>query len=257
MSTIVFRAPTDADMHCIKSWLQQEEDEFGHSFICNWNIIERSRERGEMLAFIKDLRPVAFLVDGRAGPDIISVHPEHRRQGLATAIMNVATDRARERGNSLIEVDCVTPESARLFRKLGYFGPELESEGAGYGSTKAWKRLARNLPLPVGDNIPVSIRLYPPIRGWKEDVSPYFEKLITGRIDRDGVIRLPHRVDFFVDDHGDSADDNVVEIMIDGELLFRDKVKRERAREIGLQRDAGYVWYIESVTRTQAIEAAE
>lgn len=253
MSTMTYRIPTDADMALIKSWLQKEEEDDGQSLIVHWDMLEDGRDKGETLAFIVDQFPVGFVLEGRCGPDIISVAPDYRNRGIGSDIMKVVESRYRERGTSVIEVRCASLDGAALARRAGYLG--LKNERAGLRVTMGFKVLDYPLDLPNGPGTDVILRLYPESRGWKDAVAPHFEHGMQARADKDGILRLPQRVALYVKP-GYHDCDCILEIEVEGKLIYRDKVKRQRALDLGVQIDTGYNYYIESLNPAAIRETA-
>jgi hypothetical protein len=64
--------------------------------------------------------------------------------------------------------------------------------------------------------------------------------------DRDGVIHLAERVIIYVPDLP-MGHDVSLEIVVNGERLFFDKAKRSEATALGVQRDAGYEFYVDRI----------
>jgi GNAT superfamily N-acetyltransferase len=74
------------------------------------------------------------VVDGQTHLGQLSVHPDHGRQGIGTALLDAVADWARERGDMGITLTTFrdVPFNAPLYRKRGYvdlpaseWGPEL------------------------------------------------------------------------------------------------------------------------------------
>ena len=54
--------PTQTDLTKIEEWLIDEEREFNEGFYCNWNIIEKSFNNGELITLNLKKEPIGFLV---------------------------------------------------------------------------------------------------------------------------------------------------------------------------------------------------
>lgn len=235
------RVATEADLREMKRWLKEEEDATGEGFHRNWDVIESCHRRGMLEVLRVDGAAVAFLCDAHKGPDIIEVHPNHRRRGYARALMEKAIQNARARGNSVIEIECAPPESATVWERLGFtIRCGVRRNGNGI---PGYMLLPRRIQLPDGPNVTVSVSFYPEARG-DTSVAPFWTFRGNGVRDDEGAILLPERLIFFDAETQDLGGCHV-RIEVDGMHPVITRLNSAGASQLGVEQGDDGVYFLE------------
>lgn len=212
------RTALEADLREVECWLNAECEATGEGFHCNWSIIEGCYQDSKLQVLRVDGSVVAFLCDALKGPDIIEVHPDHRRRGYGRALMNTAIQNAWVRGNSVIEIDCAPPESAAIWERLGFtIRHEVRRNGF---AIPGYMLLPRRFTLSGGPDIEVTVGFYPESRQWEELVKPFWVFSGMGVQIGQTTIQLPERLVFFDPEVQNLADCHV-RIEVGGKEVVR------------------------------------
>lgn len=189
-----------------------------------------------------DDETVAVLVDGTAGPNILSVRPDLRGQGLGGQFARWLFERALERDYSVLEIECEPRTSVPFWRKHGF---QPMSDGPD-GFRHAFKLLERRHALVDGPDVSVVVSLFPTERNWNPSTEPYWVRTERGR-GQNGRVQLPARVPLYQPGEPHLAD-CVVRVTVDQKGVYEDKLKRPEARERGINRDPGGSYYMDFVS---------
>ena len=234
----------EADLAAIDEWLRKERDETGDGFYCNWGIIVSSFEERELYVLRTDGYPVAFLSDQGTTHNIAEVHPEHRGKGYGKRLATHMIALSREHGLSVIEIDCAPSTSVPFWRRMG-FTPHLSRLGYG-GGIYAHKELPWDFEQGTNRRMPVEINFYPANKGYDPNAAPFRTYSEDAEVLQDGSLQLPRRAVCF-DPDITQLYDCFVEISLQGKQIYRDKVKRSEARDLGVMCDAGGIYHIERI----------
>jgi hypothetical protein len=238
MADTVIRLATDADMAEVERWLKQEDEkEVPGCFYCNWEVIERGHEQGQVyvLPDAKTNKPIGFLLNGRFRPDILAVKADRRGEGHGAVLAKFMIDLWRRKEDAcVIEIECAPWTSATFWQRMGF---------TLYREHRAYMLLPTQFDVPAGaPEVPVRITFFPEQVKYGTDIAPLM--VATPRAIRmaDGMIRLAERVFLFEDLYPGDHRDIVVAIDVDGREVYRDKAKYPEASDIGVQRhDHGWV----------------
>lgn len=228
------------DLQAIKQWLEQERQESGEGFSCNWGVIEKSFDD---LWVMNDEEIVGFLVKGPCGPDILEIHPGCRGRGNGRKLVEWVIDQYYMDGCSVIEVQCSPETSEPFWRKMGFV--IYDNRQSGMPRRCGYKLLERKFDMPQGETVPFRICFYPREADWDQSI-PAFAVYEGNGIAERGVISLPQRAVCYREGYG-SCMDYVVSIEVNGKMIFRDKVKRDEAKACGVYRGKDYVYYIDKI----------
>ncbi|MCJ2031270.1 GNAT family N-acetyltransferase [Methylobacterium sp. J-043] len=238
-----FRAATARDLAAIEAWLREEREQTGGGFFCNWNIIASLFDRQEM--FVVDVAgdPVAFLVNDGVAHIIAEVRPDQRGRGYGRVIAEAMTEQSKARGLSVIEIDCAPETSVSFWAKMG-FTVVRSRRGMG-GGVYAYREIPRPLVLGQGTRVSFAVRFYDE-EAHHYGREPFRAYQGEGEARGSRRVALPERAICF----GPETQyllDCYAEVEVDGQLLFRDKTKRQEAIALGVQCDDGGTPFIEMI----------
>ncbi|KQY66909.1 hypothetical protein ASD52_09695 [Ensifer sp. Root142] len=244
MQGIVTRKATAEDLADVKRWLERERRETGEGFFCNWGVIEAIYEEDMLDVLAIGSETVAFVADGRRGPDIVEVRPDLRGKGLGRRAAEHALQRAYDRGNAVVRIECAPHTSIPFWQTMG-FTMLVDPDGV-QRSAYAYKKLTRKFDMPSGEPISFAIRLYPEQREWNQGVEAIDELRGIG-IKVAQTVRLPERAIFF-NPQGDSQSRNVISVSVSGTSVFEGQVRQFEAQNLGVQRDQADNYYMDTIT---------
>lgn len=239
------RKATDADLLEILRWLSDEDARGVEGcFHRNRKSIREAHQDGELYvaAETSENKAVAFIMGGTKGPDILAVREEWRRRGVGQQLAEFWLEEAKQRDLCALEIECEPRTSIGFWQKT--MGFEF------YDDNYAFKIIEKTFDLP-GDaqEVAVVIRFFPErVKGEKSGVEPLME--VSPRAVRlhSGKIALAERVTFFNRGRrGSSVRDPVVEIEVEGALVYRDKAKHDEAKALGVRGDA-FAFCIDSLS---------
>jgi len=122
--------------------------------------------------------------------------------------------------------------------------------GACYG----YRVLAKSLPLPAnGKPAVVTIRFYPESVKWEPATKPLLELHPSAMLAPDGIVKLGERALFHSDAYP-GVRDVVVEVKVDGQVVYSDKAKYEDAERSGIRRCRNG-WYVDEIDTRRAAGA--
>lgn len=242
MPSVIIRLATPTDLAEIEAWLIAERAETGEGFYCNWNLIQGGLEYDKTFVMLRDGEAVAVLVNGTAGPDILSVRPDLRGQRLGGQFARWLFEHAMGRDYSVLEIECEPRTSVPFWRQHGF---QPMTAGAD-GFRRAFKLLERRHALIDGPDVSVVISLFPTERNWIPATAPYWVRMEKGRRQNERV-QLPARVALYQPGEPRLAD-CVARVTVDEDCVYEDKLKRPEARERGINRDPGGFYYMDFVS---------
>lgn len=250
---------TEATMAEVEAWLDAEEALYraGHAawiaggydgdppvrgFRCNWDSVKRTWREGSARVDI-------LVVDGEVigfldSTDILEIRPDLRGRGYGRTLAEFMIATAFNQGRSVVEIE-IAPESAEPFwRRMGFtVVPDRRGNG---GGIYAYRILPHVFSLGDGERVPYAVSFYDEDGRYETDRAfSYF----SGEGERlgNGSIQLPERAYCFR-----STDAQHVayfaKIEVDSKTLFFDKAKRDAAKACGVQRDPGYIYFIDRIT---------
>jgi GNAT superfamily N-acetyltransferase len=212
---------TDSDLAYIKVWLEVAHAKFGEGSWINWPHIERAHQDRRLLLLREDEQAIAFHTRGETlcGSSILEVHPERRREGLGRLLTKHLVQKARDSGQILIDVQCVTEASRHLMQSLDF---QVAKGLSGVDSEIHYLPLEKKLPLPEGGQaVTVTVQFF------EENSSRLIcEHQVEGRQQSDGSVALAKRI---IGYSMPLSPDIEVTVSVDGRALF----PKGRAKNLG------------------------
>ncbi|MBM3096062.1 GNAT family N-acetyltransferase [Ensifer sp. T173] len=243
MQDIVIRKATAKDVADIRGWLELEYQETGEGFFCNWRVIEAIHDEAMLDVLVLGSEAVAFVADGRKGPDIVAVRPDLRGRRLGRLAAEHALQSAYDRGNSVVHIECAPPTSIPFWQTMGF--TMLADPDGNRRNTRAYKTLPRKLIAPKGQPLSFSIRLYPEQRDWSKNTEPLAE--IAGVGSKVGnTLHLPERAILY-HPQIEANFDSVIGVQVGGQEVFEGKVKRPAAELLGVEMDPCREYYMDRI----------
>lgn len=222
------------DIEAIHTWLVDEDAEGVHgNFLCNWTVIQNAHRDKELLVYVDGItgQPIAFQLGGLVRPGILQVRNSYRGKGVGKKLVARCISLAIKRGQHLLHIECNPSTSIEFWRRMG-FRLAINEDGKNYGL----RIIDKPLPLPEqGVPVKVSISFYPESKKWDANTIPYETHSAQAIRTASKDVYLAQRVQFhegaFL-----NARDVVVEIEIDGTVLYSDKARYNEAEKCGVIR---------------------
>ncbi|MCD9030187.1 GNAT family N-acetyltransferase [Luteimonas sp. Y-2-2-4F] len=246
-STTAIRPSTYADLPLIKEWLELEARD-GVGFIHNWDLIESATADGEMTVFGDLQSPVAFLTYGLSRGSILQVRSDQKGRGIGRKLVEYAIAKADAIGNAVLVIQCEPKTSIPFWRRMGFVA-HRDQDRHGIRDNIYMHRLSTVEHLDVrGDDLQrVTINVYPEWMLYRNGdiVAPDRVYYAMARLEGDRTLHLDHRVSIVAES---LLRDPVIEIELWGCTWFRDKAKRDEARDLGfLPTPNCYGWYADTL----------
>jgi GNAT superfamily N-acetyltransferase len=228
-----------------QAWLAGDFDDEPpvRGFRCNWDTTKRLWRAG-------DQRVEILVVDGiaiglLAGNDILEIHPDFRRSGFGRVLAEFAIALAYDEGQSVMEIEIAPSTAVPFWQSMGFtLVPGRQGSGDG---DYAYRILHRAFPLEAGTRVPFEVSFYShEERFGGSDPKPFAQYVGLGEQLPNGTLQLPERACCFRPD-ADGFNDDFIKIVVDGQQLHFDKVKRPSSKIYGVERDPGYIYYIDRI----------
>ena len=240
------RRSTDADLKAVLLWLEEQDRQgIEGNFWCNRGRIQYAYEQDELIVYIdgRSGDPVAFQLGGLVTPGILQVRHAYRDQGIGTRIVRHCIARAQRNNQPLLRIQCKPRTSIPFWKRMGFtlFDGKTGFD-VDHSDIYAYRILEQKLPLPDGmQRASIRVRFFPEERKWlSEDKAAAFATFAPEAVLlEDGSIQLAERVcfhEYLFPKLACGGNDTVVEIDVDGVILYRDKAKYDEASAIGIQR---------------------
>ena len=256
----------DARIAEIEVWLDSEEVAYDEAlelwendyegdrpvrgFRCNWDSAKRWRKEGHtpMVVLVVDDRAVGFL----AGMDILEIKPGLRGKGYGKLLADHMVQAARDEGRSVVEIT-VAPSTAEPFWwRMGFtLVEEHDTHGNG---TFAYKALPKTFELGDGPRVAYVISFFTQKERYSEDPKPFSRFTGLGEHRSDGRIQLPELA-FCFNPVDDQHVDYFVKIELEGRVVHFDKAKYASSTGFGVERDAGYKYFIDRINPEHPTES--
>ncbi len=219
-----FRFATNDDILIIYKWMMaQESREVGSSFLCNWSLTQEVHDEGGLIVAINKDEPIAYMWTNFG---IVEVREDYRGNGVGRSLVEQALDYAIKSNAYCISIECAPQTSIPFWKHMGF---KL------YKEKYAYLILDKILTLPKkGEAIDVEISFYPEFKKWKPETTALEVFLPLAIKASNGIIYLADRVTIFAD-RSIWCGDPVLGIKISGNEVYLDKVKYQKARDIGVQ----------------------
>ena len=223
-------------MEAIYNWLADENQrEVPGNFLCNWRLTKNCHEDRELLVYVdgKTQLPIAYQWGGLLHSGILQVKEDMRGKGIGTKLVARRIAEAYKKNECILCIQCKPSSSIPFWEKMGFtvFGNAYDKY--------AYRILEKKLTLPGdGQLINIIIRFYPEDKKWSHELTDPIECFSPAATKTtDNTVYLSERVSFF--DHicrNNSSRDVVIEIEINGEIIYCDKAKYEEAQNLGVRR---------------------
>ena len=234
-----------SDVEYIMRWLEGEYRTNDGGFFCNESVIHNHFKHEELYVFLDDSQcAVGFITGPTAGPSILSVKEDRRKQGVGRELAEFIIGKAREENTCVMHIQCEPQSSVPFWKKMGF--EILRPSRCGY--IYASLTLGRTHCLPTGVDVSVSIKFYPESKLYESNVTPLLEANPRAIREDGSLIILAERalLNRTTLDSGD-VKDPVVSICVDGEEIYCDKAKYPKAENIGIQRQNCIAFYIDQI----------
>lgn len=242
----VIRWSNNHDMQQIHDWLREENKlEVHGNFLCNWNLTEQCHEEGSLLVLIDEIEgiPVAYQWGQLLSSGILQVRNGWRGKGLGRLVAEHCVELALQQDEMVLQVECKPSSSIPFWETMGF----KIVEGEFGENAKGFRVLSKELELPLGGRPALAtISSFPEKRKWQEDVPAISAYRPDAIVADDGKVYLAERASFSISFHRLSRD-LVIEIIVDGELIYRDKAKYPDAKDHGVK-SCRNGFYIDAVT---------
>ena len=115
---------TNSHLSEVEDWLRDEERTSGHSFICNWAIIQK-RHKNRQVWYVQEKRStVGLLAWGITGTkvhfEIFAIAPKFRHMGLGKKAIQKAIEEVKSRSFTHIWLSCSPESSEPFWRMFGF-----------------------------------------------------------------------------------------------------------------------------------------
>ena len=151
--------PLQKEIVDIEKWLIEEDSHTGLGFYCNWNVIEFSVKRGELVSISYDNDNIGFATwrltsDKTVRIEICEIKPTYRGQGFGRILINKLLDFLKNRGVFAVDLQCAPKNSEHFWKHIGF--NEFPDPPENYEFTSGSNKY---LYLILADYLPVSKEL--------------------------------------------------------------------------------------------------
>jgi GNAT superfamily N-acetyltransferase len=230
------RRSTDDDLKAIHKWIIEEDTrDVQGNFLCNWRLTKESHEDGDLIVYVdgKAKIPVAYQWGSLLCSGILQVKEDFRGKKIGSKMVKHRIKQAYKKDECILNIQCEPPSSIPFWEKMGFVIYTEKYKKYGY------QILEKKLPLPDdGKSVNVIIRFFPEDRKWSDELILPLECFspLSVKTD-DNVIHLGKRVSFFEYIYSrNTGRDVVVEIEVDGNIIYSDKAKYKEAEYRGIKR---------------------
>jgi len=218
---------TQSDMDAIEVWLKDEhERSIEDCFFCNLPEIRHAYSQGRLLVLHdpESGEPIAFDANG-----ILEVRHDKRGKGYGKQLVEYCIEKAREGDRCVLRIQCAPSSSKGFWKKMGFtLYSEARPECPPEKMDCAFMLLEKQHPLS-GPKVPVIIYVC------DECDNPLGEYPLSlwGCWTDSRTILLERRIIIF-NPVMSRGGDPCVRIVVDEKEIYKEKAKREGAKEIGV-----------------------
>lgn len=244
--SLVIRWSNNKDVQGIQEWLREEDAlEVHGNFLCNWSMTQRCHEEGTLLVLIdvnEDI-PVAYQWGQLLSSGILQVRNSWRGEGLGLLMVEHCVGLALQQDEMVLQIECKPSTSIPFWERMGF----TIVQGKYGRNATGYRVLSKELEQPQGGvSASVVISFYSEEILGNEDYPALARHCTEAIIAEDGKIHLAERAAFSKNCLS-MGSDLVIEIMVEGELIYRDKAKRQGAKNHGVNRCCNG-FYIDTVS---------
>ena len=239
---MVIEPSTDADLHQIFAWLEDEATHDRNTFHSNREMIAEGHREGE-LHVLRDGEDVIAFAHGAPGIiNILETRPGMRGRGHGRRLARFCIDRAAEADMAVIEGECAPATSLPFWQAIGF-----ERIPPRYGSSPwVMLRVAKTHVLPEGDPSAVVVRTFDEEAMYRAATAAIGEYRAHAIRDTAGIIHLPERIVLHEASLANGRE-LVLEIEVDGQVLAREKAKRAKLAAMGVRHDKFRQYYLDRI----------
>ena len=220
------RRSRDADLELIRNWLFGQPPEI-ESLKANWSLTRQAHLDGDLWVYedLGNKSPIAYFWGGlNTTSSIIDIQHGWRRKGIGRQIVLYLEHRSCVEGNSLLEIECAPESSEGFWKKMGFETVSTRGKLIARKALEIWHDLSSSAEV-VG----VEVRFYPNEVKWKKDTPAFIKYDLLGAKRQDESIQLSRQVGYF----HQYEDDLIAEVVVSGHCIYKDKLRYQRARELG------------------------
>jgi GNAT superfamily N-acetyltransferase len=211
------------DLAIIEGWLP-DPSIVSDTLSMNWEITRRQFERGRLLVWEDRAsgQPIAYFWGTLDSTNsVVEVHPEHRRRGVARAIVAYLIDDALASDRPLLEIDCPTDSAIQFWREMGF---QVDETHCGPFLGHRGRRILTPIQqLPVGPTVAVTVRFLPEEAAFEDAIFlPFVEWSGFGVRTSPAMVVLPIQVAAFDLEDGQNL---AVELVLAGRCIHRGLAK--------------------------------
>jgi len=242
----VIRWSNDKDIQQIHNWLQKEDTlEVHGNFLCNWNLTRQCHDEGALLVLIDEIEdiPVAYQWGQLLSSGILQVRNDWRGKGLGRLVVEHCIELALQQDEMVLQVACKPSSSIPFWKAMDF----TIIEGKFGENAKGFRVLSKKLALPPSKRpVVATVSSFPEERKWQEDVPAIAIYHPDAAVADNGKVYLAERASFPMSFHP-MRGDPIIEIIVEGQLIYRDKAKYQDAQDHGVKwcRNG---FYIDTVT---------
>ena len=219
------------DIAIIHKWLQKEEERgIEGNFLCNHTTIQNAHNNDELFVYLDKISrdPIAYLCHKDYDPQILQVLSGFRNRGIGREMFEYCYSLAYSANKCIIKIQCAPDTSVPFWRKMGFYIERSHNH-----MTYGYCVIKKIIELPKeGNDVYAVISFYPRSKEWDSLVNPIDVFSISARRDHSGIVHLSQRIGI----PGIEVDDVVVQLELDGDIIYKGKAKHEEAQQLGFKK---------------------
>lgn len=222
------RLAVEADLALIEMWLPKERD--SDTLASSWQITKGVFREGNLYvwASVESDLPLAYCWETlNSHSSVLEVHPGYRGRGIGREMVAFMLTASVKNRNPLLEIQCAPETSAVFWESMGFTTYTI-----GY---KVYGRRVLDMPqeLPSGDLISLKISFFPTyFSELPGDVPLAVHNLFAVEIPGTKRLMLSHVVaHYYLPDCKWPR----VELVLNGERIYDDLAKCDRAEDLGIR----------------------
>jgi GNAT superfamily N-acetyltransferase len=216
------RLSTDENLNEIEQWLNEQECE---TFLCNFDLTKEKHFNEELLVYCEEDTDIViaylWLDFG-----ILEVKKSHQNQGIGKSFVTDALEYIKNKKLfHYLKIECTPETSIPFWKKIGFNF---------YYDNYAYFIIEKQLNLPSeGDIVEIIVKQYVEAKDYNKSLKP----LIINKqkaIKLNNKIYLSERI-IICQIHKIWNGDAFIEILVNGNLIYKDKAKRPDGRLMGIK----------------------
>lgn len=159
--------PNSDQLEEMKKWLIEEDLTSNDGFYCNWNIIQNSFDKQNLIILEKNNKSIGFVCWNTFGEpyaiiDIMEIHPKFRKQGFGEAFYKKIEEFFKSKRFKVIKLHCSPPSSEAFWQKMEF--QKFPKRGYSESELTYYKPLIKT-NIPTLDDVQNKLELW--------DMEPY------------------------------------------------------------------------------------